>query len=281
MLVVPALPGLAWLWAFYRTDKYQPEPPRLVALTFVFGALSTLPAVGAEMLAAKAYPFLAHIEHAMLGGRALPQLAPIAFGCFVVIGPIEELAKFAVVRLWIYRRPEFDEPIDGIVYASAAALGFASLENALYVLDFHKHDVRWALLASRAFLAVPGHVLFSSMWGYALGRAKFKRYPVAAMVLLAAVLHASYDFLALLPPTRPLVLVLVVTLFVLVGVQIRALSADSPFKPSRLRRIAIVPAIALAPARSATSLHNAHVCVGCGLLAEPGARFCGGCGAPL
>jgi RsiW-degrading membrane proteinase PrsW (M82 family) len=282
MLVVPAIPGLAWLWAFYRTDRYQPEPPRLVALTFLLGALSTLPAVGAEVLAARAYPFLGHVEKAMLGtGTAIP-LLPIAIGCFVVIGPIEELAKFLVVRLWIYRRPEFDEPIDGIVYASAAALGFASFENALYVLDFRHHDVRWALLFSRAFLAVPGHVLFSSMWGYALGRARFKPYPVALMVVAASVLHASYDFLALLPVTRPLVLILVVALFVIVGVQIRALSADSPFRPrSPLSRITIIPAIALAPTRSATSLARAHVCVGCGLAADPNAKFCGGCGAPL
>jgi hypothetical protein len=168
------------------------------------------------------------------------------------------------------------------VYASAAALGFASFENALYVLDFRHHDVRWALLFSRAFLAVPGHVLFSSMWGYALGRARFRPYPVAAMVIAAAMLHASYDFLALLPFTRPLVLVLVVVLFVVVGVQIRALSADSPFKPgSPLHRLTIIPAIALAPARSASSLARAHVCVGCGLAAEADAKFCARCGAPL
>src|SRR5262249_48826984 len=190
--------------------------------------------------------------------------------------------KFLVVRLWIYRRPEFDEPIDGIVYASAAALGFASLENALYVLDFRGHGVRWALLLSRAFLAVPGHVLFSSMWGYALGRAGFRPYPVAAMVVAAALLHGSYDFLAVLPLTRPLVLVLVVALFVVVSVQIRALSADSPFRPrSALRRITLVPAIALAPARSATSLSRAHFCVACGKVSESNARFCGRCGAPL
>src|SRR5438094_3197686 len=170
MLGVPALPGLVWLWMFYRTDRYQPEPRHLVAITFVLGALATLPAIGLEMLAAELYPFLRHVEHAMLAAEADRKLVPLLIGCFVVIGPIEEICKFLAVRLWIYRRPEFDEPIDGIIYASAAALGFASLENAFYVLDFRAGEVRWGLFMTRAVLAVPGHVLFSSMWGYALGR---------------------------------------------------------------------------------------------------------------
>src|SRR5262249_36148818 len=105
MLVVPAIPGLAWLWAFYRTDRYQPEPPRLVALTFLLGALSTLPAVGAEVLAARAYPFLGPVEKPMPStGTALP-LPPLAFGSFVVIGPLPELAQFLVLRLRAYRHP--------------------------------------------------------------------------------------------------------------------------------------------------------------------------------
>jgi RsiW-degrading membrane proteinase PrsW (M82 family) len=285
MLVVPALPGLVWLWAFYRTDRYQPEPPRLVAVTFVLGALVTIPAIFGEFLAAQVYPFLAQVEHAMAGTHGPVSLTPLVIGCFVVIGPIEELAKFLVVRLWIYRRPEFDEPIDGIIYASAAALGFASLENALYVLDLRAHSVRWTLFIARAFLAVPGHVLFSSMWGYALGRAKFRRYPVFWMLVLAAVLHSTYDFFALLPVTRPLVLVLMAALFVLVILQIRALSADSPFHPRRLsalqRFATLVPAVAVSPARSAASLARARFCIACGQSAFGPDKFCGRCGVPL
>ena len=54
----------------------------------------------------------------------------------LVVGPVEEFSKFAVVRLKAYRSLYFDEPMDGLVYAAAASLGFASLENVLYVVDF-------------------------------------------------------------------------------------------------------------------------------------------------
>jgi len=286
MLVVPALPGLLWLWLFYRTDRYQPEPKRLVAITFGLGALATIPAVCAEMAAAQLYPFLRHVEHAMLAAQSGRSLTPLLIGCFLVIGPIEELAKFLAVRLYIYRRPEFDEPIDGIIYASAAALGFASLENAFYVLDFRAGGVRWGLFFARAVLAVPGHVLFSSMWGYALGRAKFRPYPVFGMLALAAFLHSLYDFFALLPVTRPLVLLLVALLFVLVARQIRALAKDSPFRPqaplSRVQRFAtLLPAIAVAPGATAQNLARGRFCMACGLGVEGVDRFCGRCGVPL
>jgi RsiW-degrading membrane proteinase PrsW (M82 family) len=286
MLIVPALPGLLWLWAFYRTDRYQPEPKQLVAVTFALGALATLPALAGEMLAANIYPFLDDVERAMLASGDNRALVPLAIGCFVVIGPIEELTKFLAVRLYIYRRPEFDEPLDGIIYASAAALGFASLENALYVLDFRAHGVRWGLFFARALLAVPGHVLFSSMWGYALGRAKFGRFPVFAMLALASALHSLYDFLALLPITRPLVLALVVLLFVLVARQIRRLRADSPFRPrtkiSLLERFStMLPAIAVAPGATSRAIARGRFCLSCGLTVDGADRFCGRCGTPL
>ena len=120
----------------------------------------------------------------------------MAIGCFLVIGPCEELAKFLAVRLFVYRNKEFNEPLDGIIYAAAAALGFASLENVLYVIDWHTGHIQWGALGIRSLFALPGHVIFSTTWGYALGRRKFDaKYRVWPMVLLAALLHGLYDFL--------------------------------------------------------------------------------------
>ena len=83
-------------------------------------------------------------------------------GCFLVIGPCEEIAKFLAVRLFVYRNHEFDEPLDGIIYAAAAALGFASLENVLYVIDWHTGVTSsGARSAMRSLLALPGHVIFA------------------------------------------------------------------------------------------------------------------------
>ena len=232
-LVLPVVPGVVWMWILYRTDIYEPEPPEKVLSTFLLGVASIVPAFGLERLAGLAYPFLEAIERASFSTTAsLAEALPVALGCFLVIGPAEELAKFAAVRLYIFRDPEFDEPLDGIIYSSAAALGFASLENVFYVVDFTGGlHIRWAALGVRTFLALPGHVIFGAMWGYALGRRKFDpSYPVWSRVALAAGLHGLYDFVLIYPPTRPLIVVFMAVMVPVVVRQIRDLREDSPFK---------------------------------------------------
>ena len=232
-LLVPVIPGILWLALLYRTDKYEPEPKRAVALTFVLGILAIIPAFLGERYGDRLYPYLRAVESvtAMPDGISIDPI-PLAIGCFLIIGPCEELAKFLAVRLVMFRSKEFDEPLDGIIYASAAALGFASLENVFYVIDFtHGLGIRWAALGLRSFLALPGHIIFGSVWGYALGRKKFDpSYPVWSRVLLASLLHGVYDFVLIFPPTRPLILLYMSIMVPLLVKMIRALREDSPFK---------------------------------------------------
>jgi RsiW-degrading membrane proteinase PrsW (M82 family) len=136
----------------------------------------------------------------------------------VLVAPIlEEYAKFSVVKRTVYRSREFDEPVDGIVYAAAAGLGFATLENIIYIFSSYETSMVFALQTGviRALLSVPGHALFSGMWGYALGQAKFmppsRRGRVIAMgLLLAIIMHAAFNLL-LLDDIGVAVLVLVIT----------------------------------------------------------------------
>jgi RsiW-degrading membrane proteinase PrsW (M82 family) len=229
-LIVPMIPGVIWLWIIYRTDWYEPEPKRLVLATFGLGVLAILPAFAGERLAGHIYPFLEQMEQATLLHSVSPW--PMLIGCFLVIGPCEELAKFLAVRLFVYRHREFNEPLDGIIYAAAAALGFASLENVLYVIDWHTFHVHWGTLGVRSLLALPGHVIFATTWGYALGRQKFDAsYRVWPMVVLAALLHGLYDFLLMYGPTRPLILLYMSLMVPVIVRQIRLLRADSPFAP--------------------------------------------------
>jgi RsiW-degrading membrane proteinase PrsW (M82 family) len=229
-LILPMVPGVIWLWVFYRTDWYEPEPKRLVLGTFGLGVLSILPAFVGERAAALAYPFLQHIEQAAQSGTGAA--LPMFIGCFLVIGPCEELAKFLSVRLFVYRHKEFNEPLDGIIYAAAAALGFASLENVLYVFDWKTHTVHWGTLGVRSLLALPGHVIFSTTWGFALGRQRFNpRFRVWPFVIGAAWLHGLYDFLLMYPPTRPLIVLYMSLMVPIIVRQIRLLRSESPFAP--------------------------------------------------
>jgi RsiW-degrading membrane proteinase PrsW (M82 family) len=233
-LLVPILPGLVWLWIFYRTDRYEPEPKRLVALTFALGVFSIVPAYLVERLGEHLYPYLEAVDSAAaqpLGELVSP--LPLFIGCFLVIGPAEELFKFLAVRGFIYNHKEFDEPLDGIIYASAAALGFASLENVFYVVDWtHGLGIRWGMLGARSFLALPGHVIFAATWGYALGRKKFNpEYRVWPRLAAAAGLHGLYDFLLMYPPTRPAIILFMTVMVPILLREIRTLRAESPFKP--------------------------------------------------
>src|SRR5262245_5620406 len=100
-----------------------------------------------------------------------------------------------VAATWpAFRSRHFDEPYDGIVYSTSAALGFAALENALML----RASGGGAIWIARALLALPAHVFFACTWGYALGRAKQIKRPGAIFPfawLLATAAHGLYAHL--------------------------------------------------------------------------------------
>ena len=184
-VTMAAAPALALVWYFYKKDVNRLEPKGLVLKVFIMGALSTFAALALELLLGYlAYP---HIRH---------RLVLHAFRAFAVAGFCEEYIKLRVVKRFAYNKPAFDEVMDGIVYAAVASLGFACFENIIYVMG---GGVQTALL--RAFTAVPGHAMNGGMMGYFIGRAKFartragERALIATGLLIAVLLHGTYDFL--------------------------------------------------------------------------------------
>ncbi len=187
LVVASFAPGVFWLWFFLRTDKVHPSPKRLVISTFFLGMVWTLPA--------------GLINTAFLSDEVLNDTATltgVAAGMLLVVGPVEETSKFLAVRFGAYRTRYFEDPVHGLVYASAAALGFASLENLLYVSQFGV-----GVMIVRAPLSTVAHLVFSSLWGYGLGvhqRSGRTRRPfVLATLAAAAVLHATFNIAAFSP----------------------------------------------------------------------------------
>jgi len=205
LLFVAVAPGLFLLWYFYHRDKYEREPKKLLFKVFFFGSLTVIPAIIFELVLEKAF-------NAFTFG-----VVNVFLVCFVVVAPVEEILKFFVVRNWAYNRPEFDEVMDGIVYCVSASLGFATLENIMYVLS---NGLGVGLI--RAFLAVPGHAMYGAIMGYFIGRAKLNcaraNRLMAIGVLLAILFHGLYDFLLL---TKTAFAVLVIALLVVLGILIR------------------------------------------------------------
>ncbi len=214
-LLLGFAPGLYWLWYFYQRDKIEPEPKKLIFFSYLLGILSAALVVFIQT------PFKYNY-----------------FTSAVIIAPIlEELAKFLMVWAYLYRNKNFSEPMDGIVYTAAVALGFASIENGLYLFRINQ-QAQFLLFNSiliRAFLSVPAHALFSGIWGYALGRYKFEkkrsRFIVFYGLLLAMLLHGLFNFLCLYSIYSSFgLLLLVAVMWMLMNKKIQTAEENSPYK---------------------------------------------------
>jgi RsiW-degrading membrane proteinase PrsW (M82 family) len=171
-----AVPSVLLLIYFYRRDKQKKEPITLIWRIFALGCLAVLPAALIE-LALEAFS-------ARLSGFLL-----IFVRAFVVAALVEESLKLGVVRFFVFKRKEFDEVTDGIVYTITASLGFALLENLLY--SFGPPGV----LIIRGISAVPLHAIASGIMGYYIGLSRFSEHSYIGLGLFFAVMiHGLYDF---------------------------------------------------------------------------------------
>lgn len=162
-LVVAAAPSVLLLTYFYLRDRFEREPLGHLALAYALGIYAMLSAHGLTSLAEDAFT----PDWLQRGG----ELAKI-FDAFVLSGLLEELSKGVLLIVAIYHWRELDEPLDGVIYGVALSLGFATLENALYLTRLGL-GAAWA----RAVFAVPAHALFGGAMGYYAGRLKFAPRP--------------------------------------------------------------------------------------------------------
>jgi RsiW-degrading membrane proteinase PrsW (M82 family) len=192
--VVPAFILAAYLW---YADVTTAEPLEALVATFLLGIL---------------FASFAGILNSRLGGiasglgsgfGAVPVLGVLAL-YFLVVGPVEEVVKLLAVRLHAYRAESFNAVIDGAVYGAVAGLGFATIENALYITQsveslaqsMNLIEAGAGITTVRA-LAGPGHVIYSGFAGYYLGLAKFNQEHAGPLVVkgvtIAALIHGAYN----------------------------------------------------------------------------------------
>jgi RsiW-degrading membrane proteinase PrsW (M82 family) len=228
------VPSLAWLVVVYSRDRYEKEPKWLVAKLLV---LSIVAVAMAFLLESAASP--------RLSGAVV---VVVASG--LVVGLIEEGSKFSVLVLGTRRNANLNEPVDGMIYASAVALGFASIESLTYILRSYDVGLAYHLSPSsaahlaltttaplRALVGNLGHLAWTGVIGYAYGRWRCgigSRAAVFRAYLVAAIGHGAYD--ALLGLHAPVLAFSVLALGVMFYVHLfrRALSV-SPFRHGQLR----------------------------------------------
>ncbi|HEY4519662.1 MAG TPA: PrsW family glutamic-type intramembrane protease [Candidatus Paceibacterota bacterium] len=178
-------PALAWLWFWLREDSEHPEPRYLIALAFLAGMISVAVVIPIQKFAA-----------GFLTGTVI---------IFTAWSVIEEVVKYLAARLTVLRRREDDEPIDPVIYMVTVALGFAAIENTLFLLSPLAGNtlVETVMTGNLRFLgATLLHVLSSAVVGVAIAlsfyRGERARIHFAWIgVILAALLHSTFNFLIL------------------------------------------------------------------------------------
>ena len=181
LLALAIAPGLAISIYIFWKDKFDPEPKKLLIWAFILGILSIIPAVILELMVKRT------------GIIFSDSIIKTGIYAFAGVALIEEAVKFFVVFRFIYPKKDFDEPFDGITYCVMASMGFATLENIAYSVDY---GAGTAIL--RMFTAVPAHAAFGVVMGYYLGLAKFNTEKsntyLAYALFIPSILHAAYDF---------------------------------------------------------------------------------------
>ncbi len=189
LLLLAILPSILAIIYIYWRDRYEKEPVLYLSICFLFGVVSTYPAIKMEEFGIR--------DLGIIHDHSDPFMT-FTFS-FAVIAFSEEFVKFIFLRYYIFKRECFNEPMDGIVYSVMISMGFAMLENILYVV-VRTSDFDLALQTGllRMFTAVPAHTIFAIIMGYYVGLSKFapsKNNHYLLYGLMGAVaLHGLYDF---------------------------------------------------------------------------------------
>jgi RsiW-degrading membrane proteinase PrsW (M82 family) len=181
LIIIALAPVLIIAVYIYIRDKYEREPLKMLLISLVVGCIITIPVV--------------YVEGIISGiGRDFEGLVSAAWSAFAVAAITEEIFKFVALYLLIWNNRHFNEKFDGIVYACFISLGFAAIENILYVTDGGM-----GVGITRAFTAIPAHALFGVLMGYQFGLARFypeeRTWRLFLALLLPILLHGIYDFI--------------------------------------------------------------------------------------
>ncbi|MDR5659008.1 PrsW family glutamic-type intramembrane protease [Serpentinicella sp. ANB-PHB4] len=185
LVIIAITPTIALGTAMYLIDRYEREPPTLLLKVFFLGALSVIP--------------VAIIQRFLIGIDVFTGLISIAYTAFIIAGLTEEYFKRAVVMYSLYNNKNYNEKLDGIVYCVFSALGFATVENIMYVVFRFPENYHVGLM--RGLLSVPAHVLFGVTMGYYLSKAKYtddsykKRRYFTKSLTIPVIFHGIFNFI--------------------------------------------------------------------------------------
>lgn len=185
LFIIAITPVLIFLIAIYLTDRRDREPTKLLLLTYLFGALSVIPSI--------------IVEEFLIKFNIFSGLLKAAYNAFIVAAMTEEFFKRLVVVKLPFRTSYFNEKLDGIVYSVFASLGFATVENIIYVVFTYTNNPFIGLY--RGIFSVPAHGVFGITMGYYLSLSRFdtdrtrKAANLRKSFTVPLILHGVFDFI--------------------------------------------------------------------------------------
>lgn len=188
-ILLPALLPVFVIFRYiYKKDKIEKEPLGFVLKVLFFGAIFSIPCAGIEILMENILQFF--LEENTISYAFIENTIGVAL--------IEELSKLLVLMIFVWKNDNFDYRYDGIVYATASSLGFAALENILYIISYGTE-----VSIARAIFSIPGHTTFGIFMGFYISRAKKawlsgknfkKKVLLFKSLFFSTLIHGLYDF---------------------------------------------------------------------------------------
>lgn len=203
ILAAAIMPCFIFVWLLDRYDRFKKEPRRLLIKLLVAGMVSVVAAILIELPLGYFLAFL-------------PEKLVVPAEALLGVAVPEEAVKLAAVMIVVRRRDEFDELLDGAVYGVTAAMGFALLENILYV--FGSEDAMSVALL-RGFTAIPLHALAGGFMGLAIARFRIvSKGSIGSGFLIAVLIHGLYDWFLMdtRVPGWPILPILVIGWWILI-----------------------------------------------------------------
>ncbi|HEY8361686.1 MAG TPA: PrsW family glutamic-type intramembrane protease [Tissierellaceae bacterium] len=185
LVIIAIIPAAIIIFGIYLSDRHDREPFRILLLTYILGALTVIPSI--------------IVEEILVSFNIFPGVLGAFYNAFIVAALTEEYFKRLAVLRYPYRTKFFNEKLDGIVYSVFVTMGFATVENIIYVAFRYTNNPFIGLY--RGIFSVPAHGVFGITMGYYLSLSKFdtdidrKRKNMRKSLTMPVIMHGLFDFI--------------------------------------------------------------------------------------
>ena len=187
LLILALIPVGCFIGWIYYKDKYEREPPIKLVEYFVLGILVSILAIFIELYLSKLNNFNGILSN--------------IYTAFFVAALTEEGLKSIILIPMILREKNFNEKLDGIIYSIFLSLGFATIENIIYLMR-ERIDLLFSLSITRGLISIPSHIMFAITMGYYISKYKFDKYNkkkyLYFAVIIPILLHGVFDFILMI-----------------------------------------------------------------------------------